>query len=107
MDEAGNSGESAPVRKKVPGRPFPKGVSGNPRGRPKTSEEFRKACAERTEKALLALDAEIENEGRDKFKALELLIAYAHGKPTQAVEHSGKDGGELKVIVQTLPPEAD
>lgn len=47
-------------KKRVPGRPFPKGVSGNPKGAPTGSRN----------RATLALDALAEGEASDVLKAM-------------------------------------
>lgn len=65
---------------------FRPGQSGNPNGRPKVAEEFRAACRERTPEVLAAWSDEVATRGENWMKAAELLMAYAHGRPTQHVD---------------------
>ncbi len=83
--------------------PFVKGQSGNISGRPKAADEFRVRCRKLVdEKVVDYWQRELENDGPNAMKASELLSAYAYGKPSQAVELSGKDGGPITVTWQ--PP---
>ena len=83
------------------GRPFVKGKSGNPGGRPKELAEFRQLLREKkAHKALRCLMDEIGTRGDDCVKAAEIVLAYAWGKPTQGVEFSGKDGGAIPIEVK-------
>lgn len=46
--------------------------------------------------------------GKRSLEILREMLDRAHGKPKQALEHSGKDGGEIEVkktILWELPPE--
>lgn len=92
-------------RKKPPrGRPFQKGQSGNPGGRP-SKKEFRDFLAEvvdekngttRRDAVRLALYLKaINSRDRDQHRAIELICAYDMGKPIQGVELTGKDGEPL------------
>lgn len=98
MGVADNSGD-APKRKNGPGRPFQKGVSGNPGGAPKRLE------------ALAASIREFDNELRDKLlsiarsdsmkdsrEAIKLLWAYAHGSPRQVVTDEAGNAVNLGVV---------
>jgi len=70
---------------------FQPGQSGNPSGRPPVARDFRERCREFMQakgwKQLesIALDPQQPHQGR----ALELIAAYAYGKPTQPIEASG------------------
>jgi len=78
---------------------YPKGVSGNPKGRPKRS----------TEERLLAVMADcvtdedwrditnraIERAKKGDDRARQWLTNYLVGAPKQQVEMTGKDGKEL------------
>lgn len=51
----------------------------------------------RRRKAIKAL-ADAAEKGN--VKAVGLLMAYAYGKPKETHQHTGEDGGPLKVIVE-------
>lgn len=65
---------------------FKKGQSGNPGGRPKTPEIFKKHVGTATAALLKLTHSSDENI---QFKALQLVLAYGLGKPKESVEHSG------------------
>jgi hypothetical protein len=80
--------------KRVIGRPFPKGVSGNPGGRPKG---FAALVREKTNDGQLLVDFMLrvlngEEKGAsvsDKVAAAKFLADRGFGKPTEFHEHSG------------------
>ena len=107
---AQNNGGSAKPR----GRPFPKGVTGNPGGRPKMSAELAEALRKRNMKSVEVLSkvqddylrgTHVDDEGRtheapkasEAIKASEVLLAYSNGKPRESVELMGEDGGPIAV----------
>lgn len=72
------------------GRPFQKGVSGNPNGRPKRDDtDFLAACHERVPAALKAFDIALKTPAR-ALRAAEIILAYCYGKPTQPL--AGAEG---------------
>src|SRR5688572_3142156 len=71
-----------------PGRPFQKGQSGNPTGRPKRDREIEELARQHTPAAIAAL-AEALN-GKDRVAAANVLLAYGWGKPRQPIEHGGE-----------------
>jgi hypothetical protein len=78
--------------------PFAKGKSGNPGGRIKIPDEFKNRAKSIVDKHVIKYwEKEVVNEGPNAMKASELLVAYAYGKPSQAVELSGKEGGPIEV----------
>lgn len=84
---AGNSDETA-NRQRGTGKPFPKGVSGNPSGRPKRTEEeldLIAACKQKTEDALFVLLSIMENgeNERNRMAAAMAIIERGHGKAVQ------------------------
>lgn len=96
--DAGNSNESN--GKRVVGRPFKKGQSGNPTGRPKGKRTLIKKLTEDGESLIQKLvdaafrrDEFIRIAHRDQLAAVKLLMEYLWGKPTQPLADS--DGGPL------------
>lgn len=55
------------------------------------------------ELARLATGAESETA---RVSAIKELLDRGHGKPAQAVEVGGKDGGPVKMVVEWLKPSA-
>lgn len=94
------------------GRPWNKGQSGNPGGRPKgLGESVRKLVGNDGEKliqALLAIavgkaedrkklfGAGVRVSLRDRLEAIKQLCDRGWGKPIQSIEHSGPDGGPIE-----------
>lgn len=82
-------------KRKAPATAFKKGMSGNPGGRPKRSEEELDVIAACKLKTGVALDTiekimlEGENE-RNRLSAALSIIERAWGKATQPLEHSGE-----------------
>lgn len=78
------------------GKPFSKGSSGNPGGRPKRTEaelDLIRACKDKTPQALATLVRIMEHgeKERDQMTAAMTIIERAWGKPVQPTEneHSG------------------
>ena len=70
------------------GRPFPKGKSGNPGGRPKKPPELKSLA----DKSLAEIENILETTENEKIK-LEIckwLYEMQYGKPTQRQELEGK-----------------
>lgn len=68
---------------------FLKGKSGNPRGRPKTDEEFKEALTKLVPRAIEVLHEILMKEDaadRDKLKAVELIFDRIYGRPFQSVK---------------------
>jgi hypothetical protein len=91
---AANRKETA---KKPRGKPFEKGKSGNPNGRPKINEDFRERCRNfMTNKGWANLEKMANDPyNHSHYKANELIAAYAYGKPNQKLEHTGDEGGPM------------
>ena len=99
MDAAANSEPTA----RVIGRPFEKGVSGNPSGRPKAVNDFRDKCREHTDEALATLLEVMRSKSTNttmpaKVSAARILFAYAFGEPSNMDDETAKAG----IIVNIL-----
>ena len=91
-------------KKTAPGRPFEPGQSGNPGGRPKVAKEFKEKCRDfMSDEGWEKLKSiAINGKKKDQFRALELIAAYAYGKPKQGVELSGEDGGNINITIEKV-----
>lgn len=105
---------SGTAKQRGPGRPFPKGVSPNPGGRPKMPPELADALRKRNMKSVEVLSkvqddylrgSHVDEDGNtheapkasEAIKASEVLLAYSIGKPRESVELMGEDGGPIAV----------
>lgn len=72
--------------KKLPGRPFKKGQSGNPAGRPKAHPEFREQMKQRGPRVLELLDALLASQvAEDKRFAVKLWLDFNIAKPAPTI----------------------
>lgn len=86
---------------------FVKGKSGNPGGRPKSADGFRRAARGHTLEALMVLrEIMLDSSGvaKDRIQAAELIISRAYGKPVD--EHTPIDmkaltDEQLEKIIKT------
>jgi hypothetical protein len=84
--------EVAAISKKQPrGKPFKKGVSGNPRGRPKRTEDevnLIEACKQKTPEALAVIENLMHESANDRVRlaAAAFIVERAWGKATNRVE---------------------
>lgn len=78
---------------------------GGPGGRPAVAKEFREKCKGFMEEEgwplLMAIARDAE--AKDSRYALELIAAYAYGKPKLGLEVTGEDGGPVNWGVIILP----
>jgi hypothetical protein len=92
-------------KRSAPKTAFKKGVSGNPGGRPKRTEEeldLIAACKGRTPAALAVIESimmEGENE-RNKLSAAMAIIERGYGKPKEVVE--AKVTGRIETITRRI-----
>lgn len=76
--------------------PFKKGQSGNPGGRPKEAPEVKELARSHTARAIERLAYWLDSDNAKASVAAALaLLDRAWGRPTQAVEMTGKDGGPI------------
>ena len=79
------------------GRPFQKGKSGNPGGRPGQLGEFREMCRTHTAAAVTALVEALSVGGTESVSAARVLLEYGWGKPAAAPEDNAalRESGRL------------
>lgn len=97
------------MAERLPDGRFAPGVCPNPGGRTKAAKEIARLAAEHGPEAIAQLARILvssEDEGA-RIKAAEVLLERGFGKPMQAVELSGPDGGPLNVrgLIDAPPPE--
>lgn len=77
------------------GKPFKKGQSGNPGGRPKLDARVRELAQAQTENAIATLVSVMESSkspAAAKVSAATTILDRGWGKPVQPVAGEGEDG---------------
>ena len=121
MADAENS--TPPASKRKVGRPFPKGVSGNPGGREKGIRESVKALVgqdgDKLVRALYAIGLGTPQDLKDAFgsvidvqtkerrECIKELLDRGFGRPVQAHELSGPDGEPIHTIARVIVDGSD
>ena len=97
-------------KRAAPSTAFKPGQSGNPNGRPKIPPELREAAKSAAPEALqVAIDL-MRNpavEPADRLRAVSIVLDRAYGKPVQATEISGPDGGPIMHEAATVGAMSD
>src|SRR5688572_16077591 len=103
-------------RKTPPGRPWQKGQSGNPGGRPKgLASTFQKLAGKDGEKLAAMLWAVIEGDeealgqlgyeapsNRERLQAIEIFLDRGWGRAPQSVELTGAEGGPVVTRIERV-----
>jgi hypothetical protein len=86
-------------------RPFKKGQSGNPSGRPKSVDALQKRILRETKNGAVVVEyllktLQYSRSPKERTDAATLLLAYGFGKPVQPTEHLGEGGGPIVFRVE-------
>lgn len=90
-----------PERRRGPGRPFPKGVSGNPGGRPKVVAEVMAELEKGSPEAAARLVELIGNEnGKVAIMAATAVLDRVIGKPKESMHVEGDLSPAVMALVE-------
>ena len=100
MDDQQGTGIATGTKVMPAGRPFLKGVSGNPSGRA-SGKRLRRQMKPLLPAAWAALrdHLELTEEPAIRQRAAEFVVTNYYGKPVERHELSGADGEALKVTI--------
>lgn len=86
------------------GKPFEKGKSGNPSGRPKIDSRVRELAQAQTESAIAGLVGVLEDKkapAAARVSAAVALLDRGWGKPVQPIDGDG-EGGTIGIVFKTV-----
>ena len=93
---------------------FPKGVSGNPKGRPRSGEALADYIRELSGPdgkvyvdTLHAIAVGQHKDARSRLTALSLLLERGFGRPPHAIEHSGSIASVAQLPTDDLKTELE
>lgn len=89
---------AAGISTKQRGKPFVKGKSGNPSGRPKVNGVVQELARKHTAAAIKALVDALSDE-KLKVSAAQALLDRGWGKPNQTTEISGPQGTPISILI--------
>lgn len=86
---------------------FKKGESGNPNGRNKVTTQMKRLARDlltpHQGKATQAIvDCLSSDDDNTKLAAAKVVYDYCFGKPAQAVELTGEEGGPLNIMINLI-----
>lgn len=97
---AGNTLVTTPV-KKVVGKPWQKGVSGNPNGRRPVPPEIRQALTSLVPEAVARLSDIVRHSKDDKLvmEAVKVVLDRVYGRPSQSLDIESNNNHTVEVIL--------
>jgi hypothetical protein len=88
-------------------RPFKKGQSGNPSGRPKGPAALQRRILRETKDGAVVVDyllktLQYSRSPKERTDAATLLLAYGFGKPVQPTEITGEGGNPVEMVFRVV-----
>lgn len=88
-------------------RPFKKGQSGNPAGRPAGGAALARQIRRATKEGRVVVDyllktLQYSRSPKERTDAATLLLAYGFGKPVQPTEITGEGGNPVELVFRVV-----